>query len=145
MIVSACYIIFWPIISIYKIIRQSIDTWARLYLYTLLYVYNTCGIHTEFDSKIESETTKSLRGFPSFLGFGGTDWWNDAIQKTWIQLSLVATDKILAFLNTLFTNISSTSNLIESLTVNSIFLGSKAPLISNIKISSFKHIQGEVS
>lgn len=144
MITSVCYILFWPIIFIYKLIRQSVDTWARLYLYSLLYVYHSCGIHTEFDSKIESETTKSLRGLPSFLGFGGSDWWNDAIQKTWIQLSVVATDKIVTFLNTLFTNISSTSNLIELLTVKSIYLGSKAPLLSNIKISSLKGSDGEV-
>ena len=144
MITSVCYVLFWPIITVYEILRKTVDIWARLYLYSLLYVYNTCGIHTEFDSKIESETSKSLRGFPSFLGFGGNDWWNDAIQKTWIQLSVVATDKILTFLNTLFTNISSTSNLIELLTVKSIFLGSKAPLLSNIKISSVKGSNGEV-
>ena len=148
MIYSVCYYIFstlfWPIILLYKLFRQSFETWARLYLYTLLYVYNQFGIKTEFDSKIESETSKSLRGFPSFLGSFGGSWWNDAIQKTWPQLSLVATDKILAFLNHIFHDISSTSNVIETLQVKSIFLGSKAPILSNIKITSHKGDNNEV-
>jgi phosphatidylserine synthase len=144
MIYDIVYFVFWPAVVFYKVIRQSVDTWARLYLYSLLFVYNQCGIKTEFDSKIESETTKSLGGFPSFLGFGGT-WWNDAIQKTWPQLSLVATDKILVFLNHIFHDISTTSNVIETLQVKSIFLGSKGPLISNIKISSHKNDTDEVS
>lgn len=88
----------------------------------------------------------SLRSIPNFLGIGGgTTWWNDAIQKIWPQLSAFAIDKIVVFLNNMFMNASSTSSVIDSIHIKSIFLGSRGPTLSNIKMTSCKHADDEVS
>lgn len=133
------YFLFWPLFLTHKAFAYSISTCARLFLYALIVAYSALGIRTEFGPHNEILSARSVHNTSQLFESESQNeiWWDQAIQIAWPQLAAFATERIILFLNTLFTQASPSSSIVQSITVKSVVLGSKAPVLSDIKFSSW--------
>lgn len=65
-----------------------------------------------------------------------TEWWNDALQHAWLQLSSFFIIKVTNFLNNLF-KANSHLSIIKSLKVQSVELGDQPPQLKNITVKKY--------